>query len=101
MGYQVLGVKRIEGPKKDGSGPFEMNQLFVRVPIEVGSGKVKVTGYGFEVGTMEIEATVIPKMATVQFPAELELETEQKFIFGDFRAVVVGYRVPTKGSKAI
>lgn len=30
MAYQVLGVKRIEGQKKDGSGAFDMNQLFVR-----------------------------------------------------------------------
>ena len=100
MSYQVIGVKQIAGQKKDGSGPFEMNQLFVRVPIEVGAGKVKVVGYGFECGTMEIEAEVIPKMATVQFPADLELETEQKFIFGDFRSVVVGFRIPAKAVKA-
>ena len=99
MNYQILGVKRIEGQKKDGSGAFDMNQLFVRVPIEQAAGKIKVTGFGFEVGTMEIEPGVIPKMATVQFPADLELETEQKFIFGDFRSVVVGFRVPAKAVK--
>ena len=98
--YQVLGVKQIAGPKKDGSGPFEMNQLGVIVPIEPGDGKIKVVGYGYEVGMMEISPEVIPKMATMKFPAELELETEQRFMFGEFRTLVVGFRPAVKGPKA-
>jgi len=93
MSYRILGVKQIAGPKKDGSGPFEMNQLLVIIPIEPSQGKIKVIGYGYEVGEMEIDPAVIPKMATVKFPAELELETEQKFIFGQFRTLVTGFKV--------
>lgn len=97
MQFQVIGVKRIEGNAKATGNPFDMCRLYALVPIEQGSGKVKVTGYGLEVGEMELDPACLEAFSKIQLPAKLELKTDQAFRMGEFRSVVIGFE-PIKAS---
>jgi len=91
MQFQVVGVKRIEGVAKASGNPFDMCRLYALVPIEVSEGKTKVTGYGMEVGEMDLAVEAMADFAKVTLPCKLELRTEQSFRMGEFRTVVTGF----------
>lgn len=97
MQIQVIGVKRVQGNAKATGNPFDMCRLYALVPIEPGAGKVTITGFGLECGEMELDPGALPEFAKIQLPARLELKTEQKFIMGEFRSIVVGFE-PVKVS---
>jgi hypothetical protein len=90
MKFHVIGVKRIEGTAKASGNPFDMCRLFCLVPIEIGAGKTKVSGFGMEVAEMELEPEALQQFAGLKFPADVELRIDQKFVFGEFRSVVTG-----------
>ena len=90
MKTTVLGVKRIEGTAKVSGNPFDMCRLFCMVPIEQASGKTKVSGFGYELGEMELLPESLASFASVKFPAQLDLMVEQKFMFGEFKSFVTG-----------
>jgi len=88
--FMIVGVKRIEGTAKASGQPFDMCRAYCLVPIEASSGKTKVSGHGLEVAELELLPEALPAFAGMKFPAEVELKIEQKFVFGEFRSVVVG-----------
>lgn len=90
MKMTVLGVKRIEGTAKATGNPFDMCRVHCVVPIEVSSGKTRVSGYGFEQGEMELDPAALLKFEGLHFPLQLELQVEQRFVYGEFRSIVVG-----------
>lgn len=90
MKFNVIGVKRIEGVAKATGNAFDMCRVYCLVPIEQSQGKTKVTGYGAELAELELLPEALPLFAKVQFPSELELKVDQRFVFGEFRSVVVG-----------
>jgi len=100
MQHHVIGVKRIEGISSEakGSNPFDMCRLYALVAIEQSDGKrVKVVGYGLEVGEMDLDPAALPEFAKISLPAKLDLKTEQVFRMGEFRTVVVGFE-PVKAA---
>lgn len=86
----VVGVKRIQGVAKESKNPFDMCRLYCLVPIDAGAGKVQVSGHGFEVGEMQLEPEAMAQFSALRFPTQVELRIEQRFVFGEFRSVVVG-----------
>jgi hypothetical protein len=90
MKFNVIGVKRVEGHAKATGAAFDMCRLYCMVPVEPGNGKTKVSGFGFEVAEMELQADALPVFSGMKFPCELELVIEQKFMFGEFRNLVAG-----------
>ena len=100
MQFNVVGVKRIEGTAKASGNPFDMCRLYAMVPIEGAEGKTRVTGYGMEVGEMDLDPAVLGDFAKIVFPAKLELKTEQSFRMGEFKTVVVGIEGAKSSAKA-
>jgi hypothetical protein len=92
--FLVVGVERIEG---------NMCRLYCLVPITPDSGKIKVTGSGWKVAEMDMDAEALPSFASVPFtqgPQSLELQIEQRFVFGQYKSVVAGFvaAVPAAGA---
>lgn len=90
MKFRVIGAKRIEGLAKASGKPFDMCRAYCLVPVETGQGKTVVTGYGSEVAEMELDPLALPQFANLKFPADVELKIEQRFVFGEFRSIVIG-----------
>lgn len=90
MKLMVIGVKRIEGKGKESGLPFDMCQLYGLVPVDVAQGKVRVSGFGFEVAEIELMPEALPQFATLKFPLELELKIDQRFFRGEYRSLVAG-----------
>lgn len=96
MKMHVIGVKRIEGFGKESGNPFDMCSLLALVPIEAGTfGKDKakqttITGYGFEIGEVDLDPAAIPQFEKIQFPAHLELTTGEAWFRGKFQTIVTG-----------
>jgi len=90
MKVMVTGVKRVEGVGKESGNPFDICRVFCLVPVEQASGKMKVTGSGFEVAEMELEPAALAAFSQAKFPCELELQVEQRFARGEFRSIVTG-----------
>lgn len=92
MKLQVIGVKRVQGTAKATGQPFDMCTLYAIVPIErVSNGKLEVTGAGFELAEVSLEAEALAAFKTVKFPAVLELHTDSRPRFGKFETVVTGF----------
>ncbi len=102
MRVRVCGVKRVEGKAKESGNPFDMCRVLVLVPVEtVSSDKVRITGYGYELGEMELAPEALAEFSGLTFPADVELRTEQKFFRGEFKTVCAGVSVaPAKSAKA-
>jgi hypothetical protein len=94
MKFHLVGVKRIVGVAKASGAPFDMCRAYCLVPIEKAQGKTSVTGYGFELAELELDAAALPQFAAFSLPADVELDVEQKFLFGEFRSIVVGVSAP-------
>lgn len=90
MKFNVVGVKRIVGTAKASGAAFDMCRAYCLVPVELSQGKTQVSGYGSEVAELELVPEAMPQFAGLTFPALLDLVVEQKFLFGEFRSVVVG-----------
>ena len=90
MKFHVVGAKRIEGFAKATGSPFDMCRAYCLVPIETGGGKTTVSGYGMELAELELDPKALGQFAELKFPADVELKIEQRFVFGEFRSVVVG-----------
>lgn len=90
MKVTMIGCKRIQGTGKESGLPFDMCHVYVVVPVDVGQGKVTVTGYGFEVAEMELSPDAMSQFAGLKFPCELELKVDQRFFRGEFRSMVSG-----------
>ncbi len=99
MKFNVIGAKRIEGVAKVSGNPFDMCRVYCVVPIEQSAGKTKVSGFGSELAELELSPDALPQFAGLKFPCELELKVDQRFVFGEFRSVVVGVDAGT-GTKA-
>lgn len=100
MKVLVSGVKQTEGNAKATGNPFCMTRVFALVPIEPAAGKIRVQGFGYEVAEMELAPEALPAFNGMRFPCQLELEVDQKFLFGEFRSIVVGVKAPV-GVKAV
>ena len=90
MKFHVIGAKRIEGHAKVSGNPFDMCRAYCLVPIETGGGKTTVSGYGMELAELELDPKALVQFAELKFPVDVELRIEQRFVFGEFRSVVVG-----------
>jgi hypothetical protein len=90
MKVTVTGVKRVQGTGKESGNPFDICRVFCLVPVENTAGKMTISGHGFEVAEMELEPGALAQFQGVKFPAELELQVDQKFMRGEFRSIVQG-----------
>lgn len=99
MKAQVIGVSRINGiSNKSGSlRDYDMGKLFCLQPIQ-SAGKqdpkegtrFSRSGFGFEVMEVDLDASCMPQFKDVKFPAVLDLEMEQRPMFGKLQTVCVG-----------
>jgi hypothetical protein len=100
MKIQVLGVKRIKGTSKKTGNDFDMCFLYGMVPVQVGgSDAVKITGHGFEVAQMELDPEALEAFKSVNFPAQLELQTDSRPFMGEFKTVVCGFEKPAPAAR--
>lgn len=89
MKMQVLGAKVLKG-QKDGND-WDMSSILVQTKIEsFQNAKVTVTGYGFEVTEMPLDAACIEQFKNIQFPALIDLDIGQRARMGKFESYVVG-----------
>lgn len=89
MKMQVLGAKVLKG-QKDGND-WDMSFILVQTKIEsFQNAKVTVTGYGFEVTEMPLDAACIEQFKNIQFPALVDLDIGQRARMGKFESYVVG-----------
>lgn len=93
MKFKIIGIKRIQGVAKSTGSPFDMCRVYCLVPIETSSGKTKVSGYGMEVAELEFLPEVLSQFSGLQFPSDVELKLDQRFMFGEYRSIVVGIEV--------
>jgi hypothetical protein len=85
----VLGVKRLKGTSE--KGPYDFTTVFCAEPVEVSSGaKMEASGYGLEVVEMRGAAECLEAFKGLKFPAEVELVTEPRKVFGKYETVCVG-----------
>lgn len=99
MKLHVLGVFVQKG--KSDKGPYEFAQLIYRKPIEeVDRPNVRIHGYGFREGAVDLDQGSLEKFASLQgqFPLDLELITQQEVGPRGIRAVVCGFKVATPAS---
>src|ERR1035437_4557120 len=99
--FLVVGVERIEGNAKATGNPFDMCRLYCLVPITPDKGKIKVSGSGWKVAEMDMDAEALPSFASVPFtqgPQSLELQIEQRFVFGQYKSVVAGFVAAAVGA---
>lgn len=99
MKAHVIGVSRINGvSKKSGSlKDYDMGKLFCLQPIQP-AGKedqkegtrYSRTGYGFEVMEVDLDAGSLVQFSKIQFPAVLDLEMEQRPMFGKLATICIG-----------
>ena len=95
MKVQVLGVKRMSGTVKESGNPFDMASLFAIVPIEqVSNAKFNITGYGYEVGEMQVEPAAVKQFENFKFPCMLELTQEAVLYRGKITQIVTGTTTP-------
>jgi hypothetical protein len=91
MKLNVCGVKRVTGNAKSDGAPFDISRVLCLIPIEAGAfGKVKITGFGFELAELEVSPEAIPQFDGLKLPAFVELATETKFMRGKLETVVTG-----------
>lgn len=89
MKMQVQGVKVLKG-EKDGN-PWDMSAVLIQTKIEsFQNAKVTVSGYGFEVTEMPLDASCIEQFKNIQFPALIDLDIGQRARMGKFESYVVG-----------
>jgi len=98
------GIQRIQGFKKANGEPFDMCILYVSVPIEMGAfGKTEkktvITGYGCKPAEIEAEAACIPSFERCKVGELIEVQTDQRFVMGEFKTVVTGLARPAAISK--
>ncbi|GAB2879433.1 hypothetical protein GCM10027046_04230 [Uliginosibacterium flavum] len=92
MKLQVLGVKRVKGESKESGAPFDMCRIIALSPIEsMASGKLQITGAGFEVAEMSLLPEAMPKFLSLPFPCDVELVIEPRAYRGKFESFVVGF----------
>lgn len=99
MKAQVIGVSRIAGvSNKSGSlKDYDMGKLFCLQPIQpagkedrgVGT-RYNRSGYGFEVMEVDLDSGALVQFSKIQFPAALDLEMEQRPMFGKLATVCTG-----------
>lgn len=89
MKMNVCGVQRIAGTSKAGSA-FDMCQLLALVPIEAANGKVNISGTGYKVMEVTLDAEALPQFMHVKFPATLELTTDVRAERGELKTVITG-----------
>lgn len=99
MKAQVIGVSRIAGvSNKSGSlKDYDMGKLFCLQPIQPAGKEDKGvgtrynrTGYGFEVMEVDLDSGSLVQFSKIQFPALLDLEMEQRPMFGKLATVCIG-----------
>jgi len=89
MKMHVLGAKVLKG-QKDGSD-WDMSSVLIQTKIETfQNAKVTVTGYGFEVTEMPLDAACIEQFKNVTLPGIVDLDIGQRARMGKFESYVVG-----------
>jgi hypothetical protein len=91
MKLNVLGVKRIEGNAKATGNPFDMCRLFAAVPIEIATGKVNVSGFGFELAEISLDPAALDQFRGVKFPAVLDCTSDSRPFRGKLETVITGF----------
>lgn len=91
MKTQVLGVKRMSGIGRDSGNEYDMASLFVIVPIEnVNRDNLKIVGYGYETGELQIQPEAIKQFENFKYPCPLELTLEPILYKGKISQIVTG-----------
>ncbi|HYV61878.1 MAG TPA: hypothetical protein VE958_04360 [Bryobacteraceae bacterium] len=94
---RVIGIKRMHGVGKATGNKYDFAELFVMVGIDQVSGeKFSIEGYGSEVASMECDPSVVSQFSGIDYPAELDLKTDQKLVRGEFKTVCVGLNRPAE-----
>ena len=94
MKIRVEGGKGLYGTSKAGN-PTDFATLNVSMVCESKElAKMSITGFGREAAEMRLDPKAIPSFKALEgkFPIELELITDQVFMFGRFESVVTGFK---------
>lgn len=100
MKVLVLGWFRMRGTGKKSNAPYDFAQLLIANPVDVvSSEKLTKTGDGFEVANIDLRLGCEGEFKGVQFPAMLELKTENKVgRMGRMEVEVTGVVRPAKAA---
>jgi hypothetical protein len=101
MKANVIGVSRAEGiSNKSGTNkPYDMASLVILQPMqtinsanpETGTRYAK-TGFGYETAEVSVSPAAVVLFKDVKFPAALDLEISQDFMYGKLQSLVVGFK---------
>lgn len=87
----VLGVSRMQGVGKASKQPYDMARVLVMQPIKPFAKEgLEITGYGYEVVEVALQAQVLEQFAAFKFPVQLDLETEMEARGGKLSPIVIG-----------
>jgi hypothetical protein len=90
MKMLVAGVQRIAGTSKTGSA-FDMCNVTCLVPVEaMNNGKITISGTGFKIMEVPLDAGAMAQFSGVKFPVVLDLDTEPRPRNGKVETVVTG-----------
>lgn len=105
MKAHVIGVSRINGTSnKSGKlKDYDMGKLLVLQPIEPKAKEDKeagtcfaVSGYGYETMEVDLDPVALIQFKDVRFPCVLDLEMDQRPMFGKLATVCTGINQPAK-----
>lgn len=98
MKVKAIGVQRMKGIGKQSGAPFDFAQLVYLQPIQgVSSQNFSLTGFGFEVGKLDLQIEALHKFNDVKFPADLELIVETVPDRRGFKSMISGF-VPARSA---
>lgn len=101
MRVKAIGVMRLAGIGKTSGKPYDFAQLLYLRPIEpFGQEKFSVSGFGYEVGKLDLDPESIAQFGRLTFPVEIELQVRQDAGRQGIRSIVSGYSVSAASVKA-
>lgn len=91
MKVTVLGVSRMQGIGKASKQPYDMARVLVLNPISSFSKEgLSISGFGFEVSEVSLQADKLSLFAGFKFPCELDLVTDMESRGGKLTPIVTG-----------
>jgi len=87
----VLGVSRMQGIGKASKQAYDMARVLVMQPIKGFSKEgLQISGYGYEVAEVALQAHALEQFAGLKFPVQLDLETDMETRGGKLSPIVIG-----------
>lgn len=92
MRVKAIGVQRMKGIGKESGKPYDFAQvLYLRKIEPTSSEKFTIQGLGYEVGKLDMATDAMHKFNDVQFPADLDLATENQPGRNGIKVIVTGF----------